>query len=347
MDPITPRTTGARDLSDAGIRLRPPPVAKVRPRTVAARPLGQPVRPKATGATGDRRSSASGAGVTPKPRPDAASAPVTRSRSDAAAPPQDAPAPGPWVPSPEPAESTPGLDLDAWGDPIARRGDAPRRRAAPRPADPAVSAVPVVPERPAAPPRPAPQRSVRTRTSRAPRPVSSARPADAEPVADPTTDPRSTWFVPAVPDEAAPAPGQPQSSWTVVRPSSTTRTRAPDARRANPSTTGRRERGSTAPPATRPARPRPASTRPVGRTPASLADALGHLDRQQRSVRTVFIDDYSLDDYGVERVGSPGTEALPAGRHARAEEPEPRPVFWPAVALVVLVAVLAVLLSVL
>jgi hypothetical protein len=147
--------------------------------------------------------------------------------------------------------------------------------------------------------------------------------------------PSSSWSVPAVP--VAPT----AASSTVVRPSEARRRSA-----ARP-TAGRRDRGATAPPATRPTRSRPPSTHPTGRVPDDLVDALGHLDRERHAVRTIYIDDYALDDYGVEQIGSAGNDAFAAGRHARDEAPRQRPVLWPAVALVVLVAVLAVLLTVL
>ena len=62
---------------------------------------------------------------------------------------------------------------------------------------------------------------------------------------------------------------------------------------------------------------------------------------------TVYIDDYAIDQLGVERTGAGDNDVLPTGRHAREEGPGQRPVLWPAVLLVVLVAVLAVLLTVL
>ena len=98
---------------------------------------------------------------------------------------------------------------------------------------------------------------------------------------------------------------------------------------------------------TRPTRPRPSSTHPSGRVPSDLGDALGHLNQERHAVRTVYIDDYAIDDYGVEQIDQPGNEAVPVDRHARDEVPRQRPVLWPAVALVILVVLLAILLTVL
>ena len=122
---------------------------------------------------------------------------------------------------------------------------------------------------------------------------------------DPVLPPSSSWIVPAVPDVV----DEPESSWsvpavptvpgTVVRPTGSRR--RPQAR-----TTGRRERGATAPPSTRPARTRAGSTHPTGRVPDDLVDALGHLDRERSAAPTVYIDDYAIDQYGVEQIGAAG-----------------------------------------
>jgi hypothetical protein len=81
--------------------------------------------------------------------------------------------------------------------------------------------------------------------------------------------------------------------------------------------------------------------------PDDLVDALGHLDRERSATPTVYIDDYAIDQLGVEQIGAVDNGVLPTGRHAREEGLRQRPVLWPAVLLVVLVAVLAVLLTVL
>jgi len=314
MDPITPRTTGARDLSDAGIRLRPPAVARVRPRTIAPRPLGRAsTTPTATPAT-----------------PEPAAPAVRAERPASAAEPVLPPRRGD------------GLDLDAWGTRSASRA---ATADAPRPAPtPAPRSVPTMPGDAAAGRGPT-RRTRPVPATRRPRPAASVRAPGPEPL--PALPPQSSWIVPD--DSAAPA-AELQSSWTVpavptvagtvVRPTGSRR--RPQAR-----TTGRRERGATAPPSTRPARARGGSTHPTGRVPDDLVDALGHLDRQRSAVPTVYIDDYALDKYGVEQIGQQDNEVLPTGRHAREEGRRQRPVLWPAVLLVVLVAVLAVLLSVL
>ena len=315
MEPITPRTTGARGLSDAGIRLRPPPVARVRPRTIAPRPLGR------------RSTSPAPSAVTPPP-PDAAPPTV---RADRAAPVRESQLTG---------HRADDLDLDAWGT-----RPAPRPAAADTPS-PATRSAPTMPGDAAAGRRPT-RRTRPAPATRRPGPAARAAEPTRGPEPVPALPPQSSWIVR---DAPAARSAEPQSSWTVpdvptvagtvVRPSGS-------RRRQQSGTTGRRERGATAPPSTRPARSRAGSTHPTGRVPDDLVDALGHLDRQRSAVPTVYIDDYAIDQYGVEQIGAQDNEVLPTGRHAREEGLRQRPVLWPAVLLVILVALLAVLLSVL
>ena len=130
----------------------------------------------------------------------------------------------------------------------------------------------------------------------APPPVALRRPTPTGLLTerDPLLPPGSSWIVPAGPDVV----DEPVSSWSVPAVPTVPRNGGPSVRVDSAGhrqrTSGRRERGATAPPSTRPTRSRAGSTHPTGPVPDDLVDALGHLDRERSAMPTVYIDDYAI-----------------------------------------------------